>query len=67
MLTTNQVADFLKCTPARILNALRQKRVTPPPKRGPFNAFLWEPDDVERVRAALNTDRRRRENRVKAS
>jgi hypothetical protein len=60
--STSQVAELLQTAVTRIEAAIRARKLAAP-ARLPGGAFGWLPDDVERARAAIAIDYRRKEHR----
>jgi hypothetical protein len=44
----------------RLVSLLRSDKLSPPPQKDSSGDFLWFPEDIERARAALLIDRRRK-------
>jgi len=58
-LNTLGVADHLGTSIHRIVELIRTRKITPPPKDG-GGRYCWFPDDVERARLALGQGRQRK-------
>jgi hypothetical protein len=58
---TPEVALLLGVSYPRITAALRDGRLNPLPERDSSGHFSWTESDIERLKTALATDRRRRQ------
>jgi len=52
------------CTYWRLVSAMRGGKITPLPARDCSGDFIWSDEDLERARAALQTDLRRKKAKV---
>jgi DNA-binding transcriptional MerR regulator len=57
---TRKVAALLGVPEFRLHYAIRNGKI-PPPAKDSSGDYCWSPDDIERARLALRTDRRERQ------
>jgi hypothetical protein len=59
-LKTREAARWLGVSYWRLVSLLRCDKLTPLPQKDSSGDFVWFPEDLERARAALKIDRRRK-------
>jgi hypothetical protein len=59
---TQQVSQILNVTHHQLFCLFRSKKI-PPPEKDCSGDFTWTPEDIDRARAALKIDLRRRPRR----
>ena len=60
---TREAVAALSTTYHKLVSLVRFDKLNPPPQKDISGDFIWSEADLERARAALKVDRRRREHR----